>query len=237
MVEPIRALVSRSKRSVGELRAFSSLKYGDYWNTSTCSPQKPNIWTSIMRTIWYTSENRDLAIQHVKTLVEISFSVLEDMYNHIKYETNIEYQITLKHNIQELQVGILKSQDGILNLQGAYYKDEDTKTELTNLISEIKTRFTKSLQDCPIETGVKYIEPQIIPPIIQKTKTAPIPIILKKKSSGTTSPVTPPKTGQLGLGSAPILPPPPAPPIGSVFDQSDSSSKKDNESESDSETH
>ncbi len=214
-MEPIRSLVSRGKRAVGDLRGFSSIKFGEYWNTTTCSPQKANILTTLTRTFWYTSENREVTIQHISTLIEQAFSVLQDMYNHLEHETNLEYQLILKGIIQEIQVNILKCQDGILNLKGVYYKDEETKTEIDGLIADIKRRFDKSLDACPIDTGVQYADPHPPPAqklISAKPRTAPIHVKPISKSNTSSPPglgKTPPSNRELPQA---ILPPPPAPP-------------------------
>ena len=60
-------LTKKADIIIKELSNISNIKYGEYWNTSIQSTQKANLLTSIIRSVWYTNESRELTFNYLVT--------------------------------------------------------------------------------------------------------------------------------------------------------------------------
>lgn len=139
MTETELSILNRSQNVLTELRSLSNIKFGEYWNTYTTSPQKANLLTSLIRTVWYTHEKREITLTYITALMDKSFSLIEDAYTELKITKNKKYTELIKN----IKIGILNSQTGIINLKGIYYKDEKIKADIDYVIKSIKEKYNE----------------------------------------------------------------------------------------------
>lgn len=183
-MEQVRALLYRQRKILGDLRGFGQLKFGQYWNTATRSPQNPNLWASITRTIWYTSESREKTLTYIDTLLDNAFNWWIDVFYYLRKETHAGYRLALEQAVKEVQIQLLRIQESIINLKGVYNSDEDFKASINSKIEELKGRYEAANREYPINTDVVYTPPQpiITTPIapavpVPKAKPAPTPVV------------------------------------------------------------
>lgn len=196
-LDQARALLDRQRKVVGQLRGFANLRFGQYWNTTINGPQNANLWTSFIRTVYYTGESRSKTLVYIDTLVDNAFSVLIDMYKFTKAYQSDEYRQAIITAAREIQLLILKIQENIIALKGVYHKDEDFKADINNKIDQIKSRFESTQKQYPIDTSIIYNPPE---PMILSSGVSP-----EKPNSNGIHKVTPvrvytsKKTGKSGL--------------------------------------
>lgn len=153
------SIINRSQSVIGGLGSIANIKFGEYWNTTTGSPQKSNVITSIARTIWYTHEGRDITLTYVSTLIDKAFCLLDDIYNELN---RVEKKMLHKKYttlVKKIKVSILNSQNGVINLKGVYYKDEKIKGEIDLLIRSIKDRYIEYQNLIP-DNEIPYKSPE-----------------------------------------------------------------------------
>ena len=134
-------LISRSQTLLGELKSLAKIKFGDKWSTYYRIPQKPGMMNKIVRAYnanFLNTEGKEITIEYIKTLLEKSFNIMLELIS------DNEKIIKQRNVIKE---AILKCQDGIVNLRGAYHDNEDIKQDLKNIIESIKKRFIEFGED------------------------------------------------------------------------------------------
>lgn len=116
---------------IQKLQSLSSIKSGQYWNTSDQRPQAPGLLTSLWRTL-YIFESREFNLEDIKTSIESAFDLIDDLYNSENYDL-----------ATELQTELLHCRYGILNLKTIYHDSIPTKQEIDRIVSSIKSKFIK----------------------------------------------------------------------------------------------
>ena len=160
MEETELSIINRSQDIIGGLGSIANIKFGEYWNTTTNSPQKSNIITSIIRTIWYTNEGRCMTLTYVSTLIDKAFYLLDDIYEELKRVSDKPIKCKKYNNLaKKIKVSILNSQSGIINLKGVYHKDEKIKSDIDLLIKSIKDRYLDYQQMLP-DNETPYKSPE-----------------------------------------------------------------------------
>lgn len=134
---------NRSEQIILELKSISSIKFGDYWNTTKCSPQKANLITSISRSFWYINESRELTIKYLENLINNVFLLINDIYFEIG-NLNLELNNELSNILSILYVLLVDVQTGISNLKGIYHKDNEMIKKIDNVLDDIKIKYHKS---------------------------------------------------------------------------------------------
>lgn len=132
-------LTKKADIIIKELSNISNIKYGEYWNTSIQSTQKANLLTSIIRSVWYTNESRELTFNYLETLINETFKLINDFQNQ-----------NLKNNkelIDELKISLLNSRTGIINLSGVYHKDTRVKYVIDVFINNINNKLLKDKKE------------------------------------------------------------------------------------------
>jgi hypothetical protein len=142
------AISVRVENVVARLKSISSIKPGQYWCTYTGAAQESGKITSVLRTIYYWEEDRDLNAADITGCVDNAFRVLSDILTYC--ETSSEeleerrkclsmYQ-TL---IDDVKVNIISAKDGVSNLKVTYHKDELLKSKLTALVKSIDDKISQ----------------------------------------------------------------------------------------------
>lgn len=163
---------NRTQSILAELRGITNIKFGEYWNVGLSSPQKAHILTSLVRTVWYTNEGREITLTYISTLIDKAFCLIEDINYELK-KSQISQSKKYIDLIKNLKITILNSQNGIINLKGVYHKDEKIKSDIDALIKNIKDRYNE-IQDSqfgteihiPYQSPIKCSEPIPIKPVI-----------------------------------------------------------------------
>lgn len=143
-----------AKEVLSELEHFASLKFGDYWNTTTRRPEPPTLATRVRRTVWYTGESRDTTLAYAGSLQDRAFLTLDNLVNESR-RMGENYTGLLN----SILYAILRMQNALYNLKGKYHDDTDIRTQIDDLIDRVRTRYSDftQLHDC----GIPYQPPPI----------------------------------------------------------------------------
>jgi hypothetical protein len=151
MTEIEKSLIDRAQNIVWELRQVASIKFGEYWNIATKAPQQANVLTSLSRTIYYTSESRELTMTYIDTLIRASFEIIRNIYSELSERSERserreqseqdDIQSSYRELLTELNLNILNMRVGITNLKGVYHDDEHIKCEIDKKVRLIKTEY------------------------------------------------------------------------------------------------
>lgn len=133
-------VIMRSERMITKLKAISSIKAGDKWNTYCEAPQKPGIIQKISRTIWYISEDKAFNLADLESSVDTAFDILQDIKNSSVYATG-EEQIRYFTVSQRIRQSVLSARDGISNLKITYHENEAVIFKIENIIKKIKDNY------------------------------------------------------------------------------------------------
>src|SRR5208282_5034103 len=107
MAEIESSLFDRARRIIGDLRQFSNVKFGQYWNTATKSPQGATLLTKITRSIWYSNEGREITLTYIDTLIDSGFGVMEDIYVEMQKDYARSSLLKYADLLKEVKTGIL----------------------------------------------------------------------------------------------------------------------------------
>lgn len=135
-------MFDRAEKCVAKLKGIASIQSGDRWNTYNASPQKSSIWTSINRTLRYTSEDRRFNLADIVGTIDTAFTILEDIYvhlGHVPFERSDfkKYQL----HIRSLKSNILDSRDGMNNLKVVYHDDASICHTIDKKFEDIRDRY------------------------------------------------------------------------------------------------
>ena len=156
-VDPHQHLITRSQIIISDLTSLSKIKFGDRWDTYYKMPHKPGLVNKALRQVaWITrDEGRTITIEFIKTSLDTAFTLLEELKAEIDRAPEFKL-IALWKNIKQ---AILLSQTGIVNLRGAYFADEDTKSDINSIIEYIKKRFTNFAFENAAIDDIRYASP------------------------------------------------------------------------------
>jgi len=133
------AMITRSDKIITKLKMIGSIKSGQYWCTYAITPQPQGLFTSTLRTFWYTHEDRDLNMADLEECIDSSFLIINDIKDiHKDVPLGIGYQKI----IDDLKTNLLVSQDGISNLKVTYHDDQDAISRLNRMINSLKERYS-----------------------------------------------------------------------------------------------
>lgn len=149
LVSQVDTLKKNAERVNTKLKSMASLQFGDKWNTTSQSPQKNTIVTSLLRTLWYRGESLEMTVADFNaTLEEACMLVYECIEKHPNYQA--DEQNILTRIIVQLTGNIASVKMAVVRQKGTYQNDpqkEAARSQLDDTITYIDDQLKQIRKD------------------------------------------------------------------------------------------